>query len=124
MKLSSLAVPLGIFSIGLGLVEWFAPRRLALAHGAPEAEPLVRGFGAREIAAGVGILAAPQRSAGLWARAAGDVLDIAAAGTAAARAEGQARKVALGTLAFVAGALVLDILVARAVATADGAESA
>ena len=116
MKLSSLALPLGFFSIGLGLAEWFAPRSIALAHGSPEGERLVKGFGAREIAAGIGILAAPRRPAGLWARAAGDVLDIAAAGTAVARADGKARKIALGSLAFVAGALVLDLLVARAVA--------
>jgi hypothetical protein len=119
MRMKSLAVPLGWFSIGLGLVELFAPRRIAAAHGSPQAQPLVRGFGAREIAAGVGILAAPANSAGLWARAAGDVLDIGAAGVAVARANGKARKIAIGTLAFVAGALVLDLLVARAVATAD-----
>ena len=122
MKLESLAKPLGWFSIGLGLVEWFAPRQLALAHGRPDAEPLVRGFGAREIAAGVGILAAPGHPAGWWARAAGDVLDIGAAGMAAAQAKGKARLIALGTLAFVAGALVVDVLVARAVGAA-GAEA-
>jgi hypothetical protein len=54
MKLSSLAAPLGWFSIGLGLAELLVPRRIAQAHGRPEAQPLVRGFGAREIAAGSG----------------------------------------------------------------------
>jgi hypothetical protein len=62
----------------------------------------VRGFGVREIAAGIGILAAPERSAGLWARAAGDVLDIGAAGLGAARTEKRARAIVLGSLAFVA----------------------
>jgi urease beta subunit len=119
MKLKTLAVPLGWFSIGLGLAELFAPRRIAAAHGRPGARALVQGFGAREIAAGAGILAAPANSAGLWARAAGDVLDIGAAGAAVALAKGKARKVAIGTLAFVAGALVLDVLVARAVAATD-----
>ena len=116
MNLRALARPLGWFSIGLGLAELAAPRRIAKAHGAPRADTLVRGFGLREIAAGVGILAAPQRSAGLWARAAGDVLDLGAAGLAAARGEGRARAIALGSLAFVAGALAVDLLVARAVA--------
>jgi hypothetical protein len=123
MQLKSLAVPLGWFSIGLGLVELFAPRRIASAHGEPRARPLVQGFGVREIAAGAGILAAPANSAGLWARAAGDVLDIGAAGAAVVRAQGKARKMAIGTLAFVAGALVLDILVARAVASADDGDA-
>jgi hypothetical protein len=117
MKLTSLTAPLGWFSIALGLAELLAPRRIAQALDRPEAEPLVRGFGAREIAAGIGILAAPRRSVGLWARAAGDVVDIAAAGVAVAQARGGTRKLALGTLAFVAGALALDVLVARAVAT-------
>ena len=76
MDLTKLARPLGWFSIALGAVELIAPRRLAAAHGKAEAAPVVGAFGAREIAAGIGILAAPQRSAGLWARAAGDLLDI------------------------------------------------
>ena len=118
MNLRALARPLGWFSIGLGLAELVAPRRIAEAHGAPLADTLVRGFGLREIAAGVGILAAPRRSAGLWARAGGDLLDLGAAGLAAARARGRARTIALGSLAFVAGALAVDLLVARAVAQA------
>jgi hypothetical protein len=118
MKMQSLAVPLGLFSIGLGLLELLAPRRLAAAHGSPEAEAMIKVFGAREIAAGAGILAAPTHPAGLWARVGGDVLDIAAAGVAVARADGKARKLALGTLAFVAGALVVDVLVARALSAA------
>jgi hypothetical protein len=124
MNLKSLALPLGWFSIGLGLAELLAPGRIAQAHGAARAEPLVRGFGAREIAAGIGILAAPQSSAGLWARAAGDVLDIGAAGAAVAGAEGRARKLAIGTLAFVVGALALDLLVARAVYQGEGEAAA
>ena len=118
MNLRALAKPLGWFSIGLGLAELIVPRRIAEAHGAPLADTLVRGFGAREIAAGIGILAAPERSAGLWARAAGDVLDIGAAGLAAARSDGRARAIALGSLAFCAGALAIDLLTARAVAEA------
>src|SRR4051812_25627517 len=100
MKLASLVVPLGWFSIGLGLAELLGPRRIAEAHGHPEAQLLVRGFGAREVTTGIGILAAPRSSVGLWARAAGDVLDISAAGMAVARTRGGARKLAIGTLAF------------------------
>ena len=118
MRLRSLARPLGWFSIGLGLAELLAPRRIAEAHGAPDAGILVRGFGVREIAAGIGILAAPERSAGLWARAAGDVLDIGAAGLAAATTRGRTRAIAIGSLAFCAGALAVDLLTARAVAEA------
>jgi hypothetical protein len=116
MDLKSLARPLGWFSLVLGAAEMLAPRRISAAHGAAGAAPLVGAFGAREIAAGVGILAAPRSPAGFIARAAGDVLDVGAAGLAAARARGRARAIALGSLAFVTGAFVVDLMVARALA--------
>jgi hypothetical protein len=118
MRLISLAKPIGWFSLALGAAELLAPRRIAAAHGAPEGTNLVRGFGAREIAAGLAVFAAPRSPYPYLARAAGDVLDLGAAGVAARRASGTARKVALGSLAFVAGALVLDLLVARDAANA------
>ena len=77
---------------------------------------MVRAFGAREIAAGLGVLARPTSSLPLYARAAGDMLDIGAAGMAARRAEGSKRATALVSLATVVGFLALDLLVARAVA--------
>jgi hypothetical protein len=49
-------------------------------------------------------------------RAAGDVLDIGAAGVATRKAKGGKRKMAIVSLATVAGFLALDLLVARAVA--------
>ena len=67
MRLSSLAKPLGWFSLALGATELLAPRRIAAAHGAPEGENVVRGFGAREIAAGIGVLAKPRSSVPLLA---------------------------------------------------------
>ena len=114
MGLAKLAKPLGWFSLALGAAELLKGREIARVHGAPEGTNVVRGFGAREIAAGAAVLARPRSPIGLWARAAGDVLDIAAAGTAAATARrATPRKIALGSLAFVAGALALDVLVAR-----------
>ena len=116
MRLSSLAKPLGWFSLALGATELLAPRRIAAAHGAPEGENVVRGFGAREIAAGIGVLAKPRSSVPLLARAAGDVLDIGAAGLAVRKARGSKRNMALISLGTVVGFLALDLLVARAVA--------
>ena len=118
MQLTSLAKPLGWFSLGLGAAELLAPRRIAAAHGVPEGERLVRGFGAREIAAGIGVLARPASPMPFLARAAGDVLDVGAAGLAVRKAPAGKRKVALLSLATVAGFLALDLLVARAVARA------
>ena len=113
MNLTSLAKPIGWFSLALGAAELLAPRRIAAAHGAPEGKNIVRGFGAREIAAGLAVFAAPRSPYPYLARAAGDVLDLGAAGVAARRASGNAQMIAFGTLAFVAGALILDVLVAR-----------
>jgi hypothetical protein len=96
MRLTSLAKPLGWFSLALGAAELLAPRRIAAAHGVPEGKNVVRGFGAREIAAGAAVLARPRSSVPFLARAA----------------------IALGSLAFVTGALALDLLVARSLARA------
>jgi hypothetical protein len=53
----ALARGLGVFSIALGLVEVVAARSLTRALGMQGNETLVRLYGLREIAKGVGILA-------------------------------------------------------------------
>ena len=116
MQLAQLARPIGYFSLALGAAELLAPRRIASAHGVPEGTNVVRGFGAREIAAGVAVLAAPRSPMPFLMRAAGDVLDIAAAGVATGKARGSARTIAAISLAAVVGFLALDLLVARSVA--------
>ena len=68
---------LGWFSIGLGLVELLAPRKLTNALGAEGKENLVRAMGARELAHGVLCLSI-ERKYGAWTRVAGDVADLAA----------------------------------------------
>lgn len=118
MQLTSLAKPLGWFSLALGAAELLAPRKIASAHGVPQGKNVVRGFGAREIAAGAAVLARPRSSVPFLARAAGDVLDIGAAGIAARKAKGGKRKMAFASLATVAGFLALDLIVARAVSRA------
>lgn len=117
MRLSALAKPLGWFSLALGAAELLAPRKIADAHGVPEGKNVIRGFGAREIAAGIGVLAKPRSSVPFLARAAGDVLDIGAAGVAVSKARGAKRNMALISLGTVAGFFALDLLVARAVAS-------
>jgi hypothetical protein len=71
-----LARALGWFSIGLGAVELFAPRRVTRALGMEGQEGLVRAFGVREIVSGMMTLSA-DKSAGLWSRVGGDGLDAA-----------------------------------------------
>ncbi|MEA2778509.1 MAG: hypothetical protein QOK29_53 [Rhodospirillaceae bacterium] len=73
----ALARSLGWFSIGLGLVEVLAPRRLARGLGMEGSETLLRLYGGREIANGIGILCSRDRVPWLWGRVGGDALDIA-----------------------------------------------
>jgi hypothetical protein len=72
-----LARALGWFSIGVGVMEFFAPRRVTETLGMEGSETLVRAFGIREILSGIMSLSV-DKNAGLWARVGGDGLDAAA----------------------------------------------
>lgn len=111
MSYRRMGLALGLFSLGLGVVELFAGRRLAAKLGAEGHEGLVRGFGARELANGAALVAMPAVSAGVWARVAGDALDLAATG--ALLRKGPRTGFAWGALGLVAAVTVADILVAR-----------
>lgn len=100
------------FGVALGAVELMAPRTLARMTGLPAKAGLLRAFGAREIGAGIAILAARRAAPGLWARVAGDALDLTAL---AAALLAPARNVRAGVAtASVLGVTVLDVLAARA----------
>jgi len=117
MNNRKIGLGLGIFSIGLGLAELMASRRITRALDADGHEKLVKAFGAREMLAGASLLAAPTAPINAWARAAGDMLDIAATGAAVRNSPRNG--MAWGALAFVVGALVVDTLAARAFAEGD-----
>src|SRR5688572_32168789 len=75
-----LASSLGWFSIGLGVAGLTAPRLLARLIGAPDrgkTPAVLRAVGVREIASGLGILSQPRPAGLVWARVAGDVMDLA-----------------------------------------------
>src|SRR5205809_6161951 len=74
---------LGWFSIGLGVAELVAPKAIARLVGSRNHSSLIRAYGLREIAAGVGILATSKPGPWLWSRVAGDVVDLASLGAAA-----------------------------------------
>ncbi len=83
VPLDSLVQGLAMFSIELGLAELLAPRQVSRAAGMTKNDTLLRGYGLREIATGIGLLVARNPRPWLWGRVAGDILDVATvAGTA------------------------------------------
>ena len=113
-----LARGLGLFSIALGLVEFVAPRALANALGMPGSKSLIRAYGAREIATGVGILGSDDPTPWIWGRVAGDVLDLA---TLTTGLEGDNPKQGNLAVAFaaVAGVTALDVYCAQRLSRED-----
>lgn len=99
---------LGWFSIGLGLAEVLAPKAIAKTVGARQHDKLIRAYGMREIATGIGILANPQPAGWLWMRVAGDALDLASL-RRIVKARRRGRGKALFGIASVAGVTLLDI---------------
>jgi hypothetical protein len=109
----TLARGLGVFSIALGLIEVFAARSLTRALGMEGSENIVRAYGAREIATGIGILAAEDPTPWIWGRVAGDALDVATLVTGLGEDNPNRENVGLA-LAAVAGATALDVYCAQA----------
>ncbi len=103
---------LGWFSIGLGLAELIAPGRIAKAVGLEGKEGLLRAYGGREIASGVGALSVDAAPA-MWSRVAGDLLDLGTLASGARNAEGEdQRRYAGYAIAAVVGVTLLDLFVA------------
>lgn len=113
---------LGWFSIGLGLAEITAPNALARLIGIPEDDSnrrMLRAFGLRELANGVGILAQPQESGWMWARVGGDLMDLAFLGNNLRSHESQPNRIAAAAAA-VAGVTALDVLCGQRIAQEGG----
>jgi hypothetical protein len=89
---------LGWFSIGLGVAQLLMPRTMSRVVGVEGREGMMRACGLREIVTGIGILSSSNPAPWVWARVAGDALDLAALGKGFV---GSDRK---GSLALAAGA--------------------
>ncbi|SAL86545.1 hypothetical protein AWB74_07748 [Caballeronia arvi] len=109
----SLSRGLGIFSLALGFAELLAARRVAKASGVRADPALVRLYGLREIACGVGILASSDPSPYLIARIGGDALDFLSLIAAPRRNARGARHRVWGALLNVATVTALDVCAAR-----------
>jgi hypothetical protein len=99
---------LGVASIGIGVTELAAPRRIErlLGIGDGEITGMLRVLGVREILHGVDILAHRDPAPGMWSRMAGDVLDVSLLGIAGKKSRRRGGLVAV--LALVLGIGLLD----------------
>lgn len=120
-----LALGLGLLGLGVGLVELLTPRRLNRLvgiRGRPRGRALTRLFGMRELASGLALLGRRRPSPWLWARVAGDAMDLARLAAEARRKDAKIGRLA-GALATVAGVTVLDLYAAAKSKGAPGPRS-
>jgi len=115
-----LARALGWFSIGLGVTELVAAGQLARWLGLDGKESVIRAYGARELASAVPTLSI-DKSAGLAARIAGDVLDLGTLASALHRDNPRRTNAAVAT-ALVVGITLLDVVAFAAARTAHRRE--
>jgi hypothetical protein len=108
----SVAMNIGMTAIGLGVWGTLFPNHVKRTLGLTAPTPVVQGlFGARELWSGFALAGDPTRADALWARVAGDVLDIAAL-TAANTPQNPQRGNARFALAFVLAVTALDVVTA------------
>jgi uncharacterized membrane protein len=117
-----LARGLGYTSLGLGAAQVGAPRLVAWLTGTRPSrahKSVMRAMGFRELAVGTGLLSASTTSPWLWARAAGDVVDLALLGSGLASSQvGRRRRVL--AIATVAGVTVCDVVAGWRIAATEG----
>ena len=102
---------LGAASVGIGVAELVAPHWIDKQLGVKDHPVITRVLGARDVIAGIGSLAQPERQ--LWniGRIAGDVARVALLG--AAIKSSKRRAIVLGALGVIVALGVLDGLTAR-----------
>lgn len=104
---------LGWFSIAVGVTELLAPRKISGSLGMEAESQVVRGYGIREIATGIAILASDNPRPWIWARVAGDIMDLATLGYG--MTERRARPTRIGAaMGAIAAVTVIDAVVADA----------
>jgi len=107
-----LARGLGWFSLGLGLTQCTTARKFLDFIGvrpAGDNTVLVRLIGLRELAAGCGILTRSRPTGWLWARVAGDAMDLTLLGAALSSRAAQRRDRLMAATAAVLGVTALDL---------------
>ncbi|HVE50261.1 MAG TPA: SRPBCC family protein [Casimicrobiaceae bacterium] len=115
---AALVEALGWFSVAIGVASLAAPRAVSHLVGAPSHATLTRLVGLRELACGVGLLSGREPQAFLWARVAGDLMDLAMLGTTIERAPMRA----IGAMTASLGVTAIDVYAANSVRKAGGSE--
>jgi uncharacterized membrane protein len=115
-----LARGLGWFSLGLGATELLAPKFIARISGVPERRTdVIRLYGLREIAAGIGIFAQKNPVEAMWSRVAGDVLDLTSLTLACTAPDAKRGRITFAA-ANVAAVTALDVIAAKQLSTDSG----
>jgi len=114
-----LARNFGYFSIALGAAELLAPKAICNAAGLKGLEPVIRAYGAREIATGVAILASHDPAPWIWARVAGDMADIATVAMGP-RQDNSRKENSAVALAALAAVTLVDIACAKGLSGEKG----
>lgn len=102
---------LGLASLGLGIAAVVAPEQFARALGLDKDAESVSAFGAREIAAGSGLLSPVRPGPWLWMRVGGDVMDAFALRHAVHR-DNPRRNIAIAATAVLGLIAVADVILA------------
>ncbi len=121
-----LAKVLGWFSIGLGAVELLMPKGLKRELRLERSSGFVRTFGAREVASGLAILTYPEEPGPVWARVAGDALDLLVLARSVTSRRNRGRAAPTVAALAVLGVAAVDVACALALIkrNADGLEAA
>lgn len=107
---------LGLFSLGLGTWQLLAPSDLAARTGlddTADTRSVLRAIGLRELAVVPGLLRGDRPTGWLWARVAGDAMDLALLRGALAGKRGRKRELTVAATTAVAGVALLDLVAAR-----------
>ncbi len=103
---------IGWASLAIGAAEILSNRKLSRTLGLTDKRDLLKSYGTREIASGVGILATRHPTKWMWGRVAGDVADLAAL-TPALRRDNPQRNWAIAALVGVLAVFALDVIYAQ-----------
>src|SRR5690349_13122050 len=111
-----IAAGLGWFSVGMGVAEIVAPGAVSKLIGVKRKSSDTRWRGVRKLAAGIGLMQAPQSGMGLLTRAGANVLELSRMRSRSRRRGSNSGRAAIG-LAALAGVAAICVKQARAAGT-------